>query len=64
MKAEIKITIEINGKEEAITFEEGRKIYEELGKIYGTPIVRFEPAPWKWPNDWRTSPILTYGVSF
>ena len=64
MKAEIKITVEINGKEEIISYDDARKLYDELGKIFAVPAIRFDPPPWKWPDDWYrpSSPVVMYGI--
>ena len=45
----MKITININGKEESISIEEARKIYDELSLIFGAKTNPYaDPfAPWK-----------------
>jgi hypothetical protein len=71
MEAKIKIEIEINGKIETISYEDGLAIYNELKKIYDRTITigdrdflrpDFDKLiPWR-PTTDKPSVVMMYGV--
>jgi hypothetical protein len=71
MEAKIKIEIEINGKVETISYEDGLTIYNELKKIYDRTItigdrdfLKYDPnqlLPWR-PTTDKSPSIMMYGV--
>jgi hypothetical protein len=71
MEAKIKIEIEINGKVETISYEDGLAIYNELKKIYdrtitigGRDFLKYDPnqlLPWR-PTTDKPPVVMMYGV--
>ena len=68
MDVKISIEVEIKGKKEALTYEEGEALYNELKKVYDKTITiggrDFLPAPnpWRYPDIGYPPPTVLYGV--
>jgi hypothetical protein len=66
MEAKIKIELEINGKVETISYEDGLTIYNELKKIYDRTITIGDRDFLKPQFDklipYKPSTVMTYGV--
>ncbi len=62
MKVTMQIIIEIGDNEIELSYEEGKKLYEQLKSIYGEKVNPFklpDPLPWEpLRNPWQ--PIVTY----
>ena len=68
METTIQVKIEINGKEEILSYAEAEKLYKELEKIFYHTYIPPITIPWtcpidlepkKWPGD---NTVTVYGV--